>query len=263
MLCYTWRRMPIVDQEQESSLRAELVAVGRVLYQRGLVVASDGNISARLGAERFLVTPSGACKGTLTADQLLVVDAQGAPVDGRALEREDRRPSSELAMHLEAYRLRSEVRAIVHAHPPHAIALSIAGIPLEPYMLPEAIVFLGRPATSPYAPPSSPEGAEAIREAVAGHDAIVLERHGSLALGKDPRAALHNTERLEQLARITFLLHCLRPQARTAGGDAAWSLDGPAIDRLLEIRRGLGLERAGDAADFSASARASWGSGRG
>lgn len=256
--------MSILDQQQEPEivLRTELVAVGRVLYQRGLVVASDGNISARLGGGRFLVTPSGACKGTLTTDQLLVVDAQGAPMGMGALEREDRRPSSELAMHLEAYRLRPEVGAIVHAHPPHAIALSIAGIPLEPFMLPEAIVFLGRPPTSPYAPPSSPEGAEAIREAVVGHDAIVLERHGSLALGKDPRTALHNTERLEQLARITFLLHGLPSQARAAGG-GAWSLEGPAIDRLLEIRRSLGLERAGDAADFSASARASWASGRG
>ncbi len=252
----------------ERALRAEIVEVGRLLYDRGLVVATDGNISARLAADRFLATPNGLCKGRMTPDQLIVVDARGRRVDRPTAANAALRPTSEIHMHLEAYSRRPDIGAVVHAHPPHAIALSIAGIPLGRCVLPEAIVFLGLPPTAPYGTPSSPEGAAAIRAAIAGHDALVLARHGSLAVGASPFGAYYNTETLEQLARITFMLRLLGADA--SGGDISGAIS-PSIDaaqpgaarpdvalapdqitRLLATREQLGLMRAGEAEEFCA-----------
>src|SRR4029078_12345702 len=95
----------------EHALRREIVEVGRLLYDRGLIVAPDGNISARLTEELVIATPSGACKGMLEPDDMVLVE-----MDGRV--RGGRRPSTEIQMHLAVYELRSDVRAVVHAHPP-------------------------------------------------------------------------------------------------------------------------------------------------
>jgi L-fuculose-phosphate aldolase len=245
----------------EDILRTEIVEVGRLLYERGLVVATDGNISARLAPDRILATPSGFCKGRLAPDQLIVLDLAGERVDPSILrtgekkagEKQtvgpptaDLKPTSEIHMHLEAYRQRPDIGAVVHAHPPHVVALSIAGIPLGPCILPEAIVFLGLPPTTPYATPSSPEGAAAIRAAIAGHDALVLARHGSLAVGESPLAAYHNTETLEQLARITFMLRLLGIDSN--GSDAV--LPPEQIAKLLATRERLGLGRVDDGGEF-------------
>jgi L-fuculose-phosphate aldolase len=225
----------------ESRLRQEIVHVGALLYQKGLVVATDGNISARLDAAHILATPSGLGKGTMEPDQLLVLDMEGTPTGPRTAANRDLRPTSELRMHLEVYRQRSDVQAVVHAHPPHAIALSIAGISLAECLLPEAIVFLGLPPTTPYATPASEENAEAIRNVITGHDAVILQRHGSLTVGDRPLTAFYRTETLEQVARITFLLKQL------GGGPTL----GPGqVAKLLAQREQMGLVRAADAEDF-------------
>jgi len=243
----------------DHALRGEIVQVGRLLYDRGLVVATDGNISARLAVDRFLATPSGVCKGLLEPEHLIVVDQAGRRVDDPATGDSGLRPTSEILMHLEAYRRRPDIGAVVHAHPPHAVALSIAGIDLGRCVLPEALVFVGVPPVVAYATPSSPEGAAAIGDAVAGHDALVLARHGSLAVGDRPLTALHNTETLEQLARITFLLHLLGRGAASGNprpGDLSPDETALAPDdaaKLLALRERLGLRRTSDAEEFCAA----------
>ena len=234
-----------MTRRDEMALRNAIVKVGRELYQRGLVVATDGNISARLDRGRFLTTPSGLCKGWLEAEQLIIVDAQGRRVDEPTPANAALRPTSELAMHLEAYRIRPEVEAIVHAHPPHAIAQSIVGDGFEDCFLPEALLFVGIPPVTPYATPSSAEGAEAIRDAVAGHDVLVLQRHGSLALGSSIEEAYFRTESLEQLARIRYLASSAAP-----GSSRVPSLRPEEVAKLLDIRSSLGLSRSGDVEDF-------------
>ncbi|MCP4362473.1 MAG: class II aldolase/adducin family protein, partial [Chloroflexi bacterium] len=108
----------------EFQLRQEIVQVGRRMYEKGFVLASDGNISARLGHGRILLTPSGLAKGHLDPDELIVINEAGKKIGGpRHLH-----PTSETPMHLEAYRQRPDIQAVVHAHPPYAVALSIAGI---------------------------------------------------------------------------------------------------------------------------------------
>ncbi len=234
-----------MDREQQ--LRDEIVHVGRLMYEKDLIVGIDGNISARLGPGRLLITPSGVPKGSLAAADLLVVDDEsGVPLGRQDGLSRGLRPTSELPMHLEAYHRRPDIEAVVHAHPPVAVTLSIANIPMDRGMLPESILMVGPIATAPYALPSSEENAAAIRTLIADHDAIILQRHGSLTVGSSPMQAYLRLEAVEQNARILFML------AQLGGGDpenAGEPLPPAELERLLAMRVRMGLGRpAGDQA---------------
>lgn len=238
-----------MDQQEsnERHLRAEIVRIGQLMHARGLLCGFEGNLSARLDDERLLITPSGLHKGLMREEQLLVVDLAGRVVVASEATR-GLRPTSELPMHLEAYRRRPDVRAVVHAHPPITVALSIAGVPMDTPLLPEVIVLLGLIPTTDYAMSSSDEGAAAIRQLIAGHDAIILQRHGTLTVGATLTAAFMRLETVEQNARIHFMLAQLGADNPLAAHE---------VRKLLQLRRAMGLERAGDAAAFQAR----WGVG--
>jgi L-fuculose-phosphate aldolase len=211
----------------EAALRAEMVRVGRLLYERGLTVANDGNLSARLGEGWLLTTPAGSCKGMLEPGELVVVDMAGRPRDA------GQRPSSELLLHLHVYRRRPDVQAVVHAHPPLAVACTLAGVSLEEPLLPEVIVLLGRIPTAPYARTGTAAMGEAIDALIAHHDAMLLDHHGSLTAGKTLLQAFLRTEQIEQAARILIT-------ARMLGG--ARPLPPGAVGELLELRRAMGFD---------------------
>ncbi len=175
-----------------------MIDVGRRLYARGLVAASDGNLSARLDDGGILITAGGTHLGELTRDDFVRVAADGTPV------RAGRGPSSEMPLHLAVYRLRPDVRAVVHAHPPIATAFSYAGLPLDEPVIPEVVVALGRIGRAPYATPGTSEGADAIAAVIAAHDAIVLERHGVVTVGAAPLDAYWKMEKVEHAADILF-----------------------------------------------------------
>ena len=118
----------------EAQARAEILAVGKKIYQRGLVAANDGNLSVRVGENAIWVTPTGVSKGDMTEDMLVKLDLEGNVLMG------DRKPSSEVRMHLRIYQEDPEVRAVVHAHPPAATAFACAGIPLDKPLLQEGVV---------------------------------------------------------------------------------------------------------------------------
>src|SRR4029453_10824610 len=109
----------------ESQLRADIIEVGRRLYARGYTASNDGNISVRLDDRRLLVTPANVCKGFMNEQMMVINDLDGKKIAG------DRNPSSEIQMHLEVYRQRPEIQAVVHAHPPVATAFAGAGNPLH------------------------------------------------------------------------------------------------------------------------------------
>ena len=117
-------------RQNEPELRALFVKIGRLMYEKGFICASDGNISARLGTDRLLITPSGLHKGLLEPEHMLVVDMDGKVVRGQYGRSAPLKPTSELPMHLEAYRQRPDIHAVVHAHPPITVSLSIASSPM-------------------------------------------------------------------------------------------------------------------------------------
>ena len=225
----------------EYRLRQEIVEVGRRMYDKGLISASEGNLSARLDKDRILITPSGLHKGFLSTDDLLIIDSAGNLLGTRTGSSRKLRPTSELPLHLESYRLRPDIKAVVHAHPPTTIALSIAGIPLADCLLPEVIVFLGLIPTTEYATPSSEETVNAVRQLLINHDAIVLQRHGSLTVGKSPMDGFIRLEIVEQNANIAFMLNQLGVNNPLPPGE---------VRKLLRMRAEMGLARPGESQEF-------------
>jgi L-fuculose-phosphate aldolase len=225
----TARGRRITEHEQ----RQELVRVGRLLWERGYVAATDGNLSVRLGTDRLLVTASGVSKGFLSADDLVVIDINGEEV--AAYRGQGQRPSSEILMHLEAYRQRPDVNAVVHAHPPLATAFSIAGVSLARCVIPEVVVTLGGIPTTDYATPGTGEVPGSIREAIRDHDALILDHHGSLTVGQTLWEAYLRLEKVEHTAQITLAAQQLG-QVRM--------LSPEAVQKLSEKRREL-LQRQG------------------
>ena len=220
------------------SLRAEIVRIGRLMHQHEYVDGASGNLSARIGPDRILATPSGAAKGFLDPDQLLVLDMQGQAAEPHP---PGLKPTSELLMHLEAYHRRPDVHAVIHAHPITSVALSIAGISLAECIIPEAVVILGLVPTTPYATPASEENQRAIRELVVSHDAIILRNHGTLTVGPDLWRAYLKLETLEHTAKTIALAKIL---------GAAPSLPPEQVEKLLQTRRELGFARPDDDEEF-------------
>ena len=142
----------------EARLRADIVEVGRRLWQRGFVASNDGNISVRLDENRLITTPKSVSKGFMTPDMMVIVDYDGNKLAG------ERDPSTELPMHLEIYRNRPDANAVVHAHPPIATGFAVAGIPLTRAVLAEVITTLGSIPIAAYGTPSTSELPEAVRK---------------------------------------------------------------------------------------------------
>lgn len=200
----------------EARLRADIAEVGRRLYARGLVAAAEGNVSVRLG-ERLLMTPAGVCKGYLTADQIVATDLAGRPENGR--------PSTEAPMHTAVYRQRSDVSAVVHAHPPTATGCAVAGVRLDEPYLAEAVATLGSVCIVPYRPPGSAELAASVADAVAEAETILLAHHGALTVGTDVFRAWERMETLEHVARVRLVVRLL--------GGGAPPLPADEVQRLI------------------------------
>jgi L-fuculose-phosphate aldolase len=208
----------------DQALRSEIVRVCHRLYERGLIVGGEGNVSARLSEERILVTPAGASKIDVGESDLVVVDARGKPVAGSG------RASSELGMHLRIYERRHDVRAVVHAHPPFATAFAVAGEDLMAPVLPEILVLIGGVPLVPYATPGSPALAAAIEPFLPDHDAFLMANHGATSFGSTLSIAHQRMESLERAAQIIF-------SARALGHVA--TLTDAQRDALVRLRQGM------------------------
>ena len=210
----------------EEQARADIVEVGRRLWERGYVASNDGNISVRLDEQRLITTPKSVSKGFMTPDMMVITD-----LDGRKLAGE-RDPSSELKMHLEVYRNRPDARAVVHAHPPTATGFAVAGIPLDRAVLAEVITTLGSIPIAEYATPSTEELPAAVRKYIKAHDGLLLANHGALALAGDVMSAYYRMETIEHFAKISLV-------ARTLGRENLLSRS--EVDRLQGLRGMYGI----------------------
>jgi L-fuculose-phosphate aldolase len=210
----------------EQQLRVDIVEVGRRMYARGYTASNDGNISVRLDDHRLLMTPKSVCKGFMSPEMMCITD-----LDGRKLAGE-RDPSSEMQMHLEVYRQRPDIRAVVHAHPPIATGFAVAGIPLDRAVLAEVVTTLGSVPIAEYATPSTLELPAAVRKYVKAHDGMLLANHGALTLGADVYAAYYKMETIEHFAHISLV-------ARLLGGERLLSRE--EVFRLQGLRGSYGI----------------------
>jgi L-fuculose-phosphate aldolase len=215
-----------MTDRSEDQIRADIVEVGRRLYARGYTASNDGNISVRLDEARLLMTPKSVCKGFMSADMMCITD-----LDGRKLAGE-RDPSSEMKMHLEVYRHRPDVRAVVHAHPPIATGFAVAGVALDRAVLAEVVTTLGSVPIAEYATPSTNELPAAVRKYVKAHDGMLLANHGALTMGTDVFAAYYKMETIEHFAKISLV-------ARLLGGERLLSRE--EVGRLEKLRGSYGI----------------------
>ena len=209
--------------QNERKFREEIVEIHRHLYQLGFSVANDGNTSVRLDRRRILITPSGLNKAKLEPSQIATVDIDGKPLSGNYP------PSSEILVHVGVYQARPDVTAIIHAHPPFCIACSLAGVSLDDYYLPEVVLTLGKIPTARYATTGTQAAADAVLEYIVNHDSVILDRHGSVTVGKSLEEAMLKLERIEHTAKIVVLAKALGSVTR---------LPQPEIERLLQLRPG-------------------------
>jgi L-fuculose-phosphate aldolase len=196
---------------RDRRLRDAVVAAGRRLAARRLIAGSEGNLSVRLADGRLLITPAGLRKDELRREDLIVVDRSGTAGPGAT----GLRPSSDLELHLAVYEARPDVVAYVHAHVPAAMALTVAGSPPDPSLLPETQLLLPRLPVVPLAAPGSEALARALAAALTVPPepfatAALLERHGAVTVGAgDPdreevalAAAVDRMELVDVLCRV-------------------------------------------------------------
>jgi L-fuculose-phosphate aldolase len=212
----------------EWALKKQIVEVGHKLWDKNFVAANDGNITIRLNDKEFLTTPTGISKKSLTVEMIIKVDMAGNPVVHNA----NYRPSSEAKMHIEVYKQRPDVKAIVHAHPIFATSFAVSGIALDKCILPEAILTVGSVPVTPYALVSTMEIPDAIRPYIKNTDAVLLANHGALTMGTDVINAYYKMETLEHYAHILF---------RSMQLGNVNVISDPEIDRLMDIREKLNI----------------------
>jgi len=220
------------------SSRSEIIATSQKLAANSWVANHDGNISVRLGDNRFLATPTATAKADVCDKNLIEVDSNGKRTAGTA------RPFSEIAMHLAIYAARPDVGAVVHAHPPHATAIACSGSNIvERPFLAEAIVSIGPLIpTLPFAAPGA-ASVKVLSEHVANVDCVLLANHGVFSWGPTLELAYLRMELVEHLARIATL-------AQATGG--VQPLPTSVLEPLLLSRSKAGLGAAADRAlEFS------------
>lgn len=199
----------------------DLCEVCRLMWSQGWVAANDGNVSMRQADGTIVCTPSGVSKREIAPEMLVVIDSAGRIIEGT------RRPSTEMAMHLRCYAERSDVQAVVHAHPPYATAFAAADKALDGYGLIETVLTVGAIPVVPFAMPGTDDVGNAIAPFLPRHDALLLRAHGALTVGCDLRTAYYRMESLEQFAKISLAAHQL-------GGMK--DLPRREIDELIERR---------------------------
>ena len=218
---------------EHAELREAVVRCCRRLWERGLIAGPDGNVSVRVAPERILVTPTGISKVDVTADALVEMTLDGV-ITGEG------RPSSEVQLHLRAYRARADVHAVVHAHPPTATGFAVAGEELTRPVLPELILQVGSVPLIPYETPGSVALADRCAAAFALHDAVLLANHGAVTLGATLEVAHQRMESVEHVARILLAARALGRVTELTPAEVAALVAlrlGASVDRDAELPR--------------------------
>lgn len=186
------------------NLRKDIIEICHNLYQKEFVAATDGNVSARLGKNKILCTPTSVSKGKIKENDLVLIDLQGNIIKGK------RKPSTEILMHLAIYKNRDDVKAVVHAHPIFATAYASSKLTLDLPILPEVILNLGIVPVCEYATPSTEEVVNSILPHLKKTNVLLLQNHGAVTFGKTLHEAYYLMEKLEHNSKVFFIASQLK-----------------------------------------------------
>lgn len=210
----------------ELEVRDAIVGACQRLYRRNMLAACDGNLSVLMDDNYIVMTPSAKAKAFIAAADMATLDINDRVISGR--------PSSERWMHLTIYKNCPKAKAVVHAHPPYAmawtlVAPSITELPFN--SLPEVILAVGNVPVVPYARPGTTDMGKNLLPFLPQHRALILARHGAVTWGESLDEAVHAMERIEHTAMILYL-------ARQLG--ELNPLPESEISALLEMRKKIG-----------------------
>lgn len=204
-----------------------IVEVCSKLDQKGWVANHDGNVSLRF-EDGLLATPTAMSKADITAEMILTLDMEGNKLAGIG------KPFSEIKLHLAAYRARADVRAVVHAHPPFAMARGMAGGDFQ-VNVPEAVVSIGDVIpVAAYAMPGAPENNSIIAQMLCRCDVFMMAGNGVLSVGRDIKEAYLRMELVEHLLKIDYY-------ARTMSSGTPMTIPAGDKQKLLDKRASIGL----------------------
>ena len=212
---------------------ADIIEVGRRMYEKSYVASNDGNISCRIAEDVILATPTGVSKGFMNESMLVTMS-----LDGEVLEQGDLAPSSEVKMHLRVYNENPDVMGVTHAHPVTATSFAIAGIALDEPVLTETLMSLGSVPVAKYATPGTLEVPDSIAPFCREYNAVMLSNHGVLTWGNSVMQAYYRLEAVECYARITLNTKYLMGSLRRFSKEQT--------DDLMKIRENLGIKTGGE-----------------
>ena len=216
----------LFNSAEAQALKEQMCDIGHRIWLREYCDGNGGNISARLGPDRFLVTPTGVSKGFMKPEMLSLVDMSGRQLAGTW------KRSSEFTTHAAIYSSTPEAMAVCHAHPCHAGAFAIKGLQPPPRLIPELEVFVGTVAYTPYKTPGSPEIADVIFPLAPKHQSILMGNHGVLCWGKSVEDSYFKMEITDAYCRTVILAQSL------PGGT---SIPCEKLPELLDLKQKMGL----------------------
>lgn len=185
----------------QEQYKKDIVEVGKLLYDKGLLVGTDGNISIRTGEDEILITASGFCKGKLETKHITKVDMQGNVLSGL-------KPARDIRMHLAVYRERPEIKAVVHAHPPVTTGYAMSEVSFDKVALPEVLFALQGIAVTGYTTPTTIEVPREVTRVLKENPdsrTILLANHGALTMSTDVYDAFYKMETLEMFTKANLV----------------------------------------------------------
>jgi len=185
-----------------NKIKEQIANACHLLHSIGLVCGASGNISVRV-KDKILLTPSGRHKALVTTKEITTIDIEGNLLEGN-------KPTSEMPMHLAIYKERNDINAVVHAHPPWTLSISLAGHKLDPNLLVESALFLKNIPVIEHFPPGSKELANAVASKVKNACVIVLSKHGAVSFAPTLDKAIEYMEYLEHLAKVQVLTNLIK-----------------------------------------------------
>jgi len=204
-----------------NSIRADIVRVAKLMYEKEMVNALEGNVSVKDG-DKIYITPTSVCKGYLEEDMITVIDTNGDVIEGTY------KPTSELKLHLACYRLRPDITSVVHSHSPYSTAYAIANKPITTKAYPEMIIAFDQIPVIAYGTPSTDEVYAELHKVIDKTDVFLISRHGIVSVGKNLYDAFFKIEAAESIAKTLTI-------AKVLGGEAP--LSDSQIDTLYEMRK--------------------------
>lgn len=218
---------PLFNTAEAKSIKEWICEVGRRVYNKSFAAANDGNISYRIGPNEVLCSPTMICKGFMTPDDICMVDLEGKQLAGK------KKRTSEILLHLTIMKQRSDVKAVVHCHPPHATAFAVRREAIPQCILPEIEVFMGEVPLAPYETPGAQGFADTVSPFLKGTNTIILANHGTVSFGATLEEAYWKTEILDAYCRILIL-------SQQLGG--VTYLNEQKSRELLDLKKRLGFD---------------------